>query len=94
MMRWLLFVMVLTLGTVFYQYPSLYNNVKERTPAWLGMKTDNKLYRWQDESGNWQVSDKTPGKGIAYETLNIRHDRQSVQLTENNLPTNTQQSNQ
>lgn len=33
-----------------------------------------RLYKWQDEHGQWQVSDQPPAAGIDYETLEYRHD--------------------
>lgn len=28
------------------------------------------LYKWQNNKGEWQITDKPPGKGIAFTTVN------------------------
>jgi len=32
------------------------------------------LYRWQDENGEWVVSDRPPPDGVAYEEVRYRED--------------------
>ncbi len=33
-----------------------------------------RVYRWQDEDGNWQVADRNPGENVVYEVLEYRND--------------------
>ena len=82
MMRWFLFVLALTAGTVFYQHPTVYQEIKERAPVWLGMQENSTLYRWQNADGNWQIGAHPPASGITYETITIGHDRQKVYFTQ------------
>lgn len=48
-------------------------------PAWVGgwLPTADSavvtVYRWQDEQGQWHLSDQPPDSG-SYETLQLRHD--------------------
>ncbi len=49
-------------------------------PSWLSDRlpvapgAEVKLYRWQNEQGQWQVSDAPPPDGIDYEVVSYRHD--------------------
>ena len=54
----------------------IYNTPENR--AWFERKADqmlpdsvthNKMYRWKDAKGQWQLSDTPPANGIKYEVL-------------------------
>jgi len=31
------------------------------------------LYKWKNDNGEWQITDKPPGKGITFTTTTIQH---------------------
>lgn len=63
-------VVVVVAGYAAYQNP--------RVRAWLERQTqqvvpksatEQTLYRWKDQHGQWQISDKPPAVGIKYEIV-------------------------
>ncbi len=38
------------------------------------------LYKWRDSSGRWQITDRKPAAGIAYETLEYQSDTNVMPL--------------
>lgn len=75
---WLLVVVLLAGGTLFY-----WRHNPASAPGWLRdaapalFVTRTKLYRWQDEAGNWHVSDAPP-EGRDYEVVEYRSDANTV----------------
>lgn len=75
---WLLVLVLIGGGVLVYwrTYPA-------NAPAWLRdmvpalFVTRTTLYRWQDEAGNWHVSD-TPPAGRDYEVVEYRSDANTV----------------
>lgn len=75
---WVLILVLLAGGTLVYwrQYPAT-------APGWLREMapelfiTRTRLYRWQDETGEWHVSD-TPPEGSDYEVVEYRSDANTV----------------
>lgn len=75
---WLLALVLLAGGTLVYwrHYPA-------SAPGWLRdmapvlFVTRTRLYRWQDESGDWHVSD-TPPADREYEVVEYRSDANTV----------------
>ena len=43
-------------------------------PVLNATPTTTRVYRWQDANGDWQVSDRHPGDGVVFETLEYRSD--------------------
>lgn len=75
---WLLALVLLTGGTLFYwrHYPaSAPGWLRDMAPALFVTRT--KLYRWQDESGDWHVSDAPPADR-EYEAVEYRSDANTV----------------
>ena len=57
-------------GIVAYQNPQLRAYFQRETEKVLpASATQQTLYRWRDQHGQWQVSDKPPGDGIKYEIV-------------------------
>jgi len=81
MTKWLFFITFLTVGTVFYHYPSLFTGLKDRIPVWLGMVDNGTLYRWQDHDGQWHVSDQAP-QGKPYDKVRVRYDTREVKVSQ------------
>lgn len=75
---WLLVLVLMAGGVLLYwrTYPA-------SAPVWLRdmapalFVTRTKLYRWQDEAGNWHVSD-TPPEGRDYEVVEYRSDANTM----------------
>ena len=75
---WLLVLVLIAAAMLVYwrAYPA-------SAPAWLRdmvpalFVTRTKLYRWQDEAGNWHVSD-TPPEGRDYEVVEYRSDANTL----------------
>lgn len=75
---WLLVLVLIAGGLLMYwrAYPA-------RAPGWLRdvapvlFVTRTRLYRWQDEAGDWHVSD-TPPEGRDYEVVEYRSDANTL----------------
>jgi hypothetical protein len=48
--------------------PELANELRASLPAAMGKAPANRIYKWQDAEGNWQVSNRPPAQGVQYET--------------------------
>ncbi len=57
-------------GIVAYQNPQIRAWFERKTAHVLpASATQQTLYRWRDQHGEWQVSDTPPSGGIKYETV-------------------------
>ena len=76
---------LIVVGYFSYQDPQIRAYFERKTQQVLpDAATQQTLYRWQDEHGQWQLSDKPPASGIKYETVHIHKDTNiipSEQLT-------------
>lgn len=75
---WLLALVVLAGGVLLYwrQYPaSAPGWLRDVAPVLFVKRTT--LYRWQDEAGNWHVSD-TPPADREYEVVEYRSDANTL----------------
>ena len=71
---WILFAVALIGGIYFYQNPAVRIQIEDlSSEAGLSKKTAQ-LYKWQNPSGEWQITDQLPPEGTDYETLNYRED--------------------
>ena len=77
MKKWFIIVAALLIATGYF----IYQNPAYR--AWFERQSDqllpdtvthNKLYRWRDHNGQWQLSDKPPADGIKYEVVEYHKD--------------------
>jgi hypothetical protein len=55
-------------GIVVYQNPHMRAWFERKSEQVLPAATEQTLYRWRDQHGEWHVSDKPPA-GIKYETV-------------------------
>lgn len=75
----ILFILVIlaAAGAYLYMNPDLWKQWTRGTPL-EPAPTITKMYKWQDASGQWQVSDRPPDAGIKYEVLQYRSNENVV----------------
>lgn len=56
-------------GLYVYLDPALKRQTEQQMDRLTGQDQAQTLYRWQDNAGQWQISDQPPPAGIPYETL-------------------------
>jgi hypothetical protein len=78
---WLLLAVVLGIGIYLYQTNPDFKSRVKNLPAEAGLtKKTTRLYKWQDEDGQLQITDRLPPEGILYEILNYREDENVLPL--------------
>ncbi len=71
---WVLLAVALVGGIYLYQNTDLRDRVEGlSSEAGLSKKT-TRVYKWQNDKGEWQITDQLPPEGTDYETLNYRED--------------------
>jgi hypothetical protein len=74
----LLIVLMLVAGGVLYLKPEYRTRIQELSSdiglSRIAPKNTARLYKWRDAAGNWQITDRLPPDGIAYEKLEYRDD--------------------
>lgn len=68
---WIALIILILLGLAAYLAPGLLDEVKRRAG---GPGQSTTLYKWQDEQGNWHVTDEPPPPGIKYREQEYLHD--------------------
>lgn len=73
---WILAALALALGAgaAYYFFPAEVRSVLSGTPLDFMAPGATRLYRWQDDRGDWHVTDQVPTDGRPYETLEYRRD--------------------
>ena len=75
-MRLLLVALLLLAGTGVWLY--LHPEAAEPLKAWLPQpdftKKTARIYKWQNDQGEWQLTDKPPPAGIEYEKQDYHED--------------------
>jgi len=77
MKKFLLIIVVLLIvaGIYVYQTPAYRAWFERQSDEILpDTVTHNKVYRWKDQKGQWQLSDSPPAKGIDYEEVEYHKD--------------------
>ena len=74
----LLIVLLLVAGLVLYLRPEYRDRIQDLSSD-IGLsritpKKTARLFKWQDASGNWQITDQLPPEGFDYEKLEYRED--------------------
>jgi hypothetical protein len=73
-LSWLLLILALAAAVFLYLSPETGRRLKEQlTRPDFTHKTD-RLYKWRDGKGEWQITDTPPANGTEYEQLNYRDD--------------------
>lgn len=67
-------------GTYFYLYPESLPEWATRTTVGRGLQTTT-VYKWQDATGAWQVSDQPPPAGIDYQVEKYTRDTNVLPLS-------------
>ena len=71
---WVLLAVALIGGIYFYQNPDFRVLIEDlSSEAGLSKKTAH-VYKWQNDRGEWQITDQLPPEGTDYEILNYRED--------------------
>ena len=71
---WVLLALALIGGIYLYQNPDLGKRVEDLSSgAGLSPKT-TRVYKWQDDAGDWHISDQPPPAADDYESLDYRED--------------------
>ncbi len=78
---WILVTVVLGLGLYTYWNPDFPGQAGRSVRETLGIAPQTTVvYKWQDAAGQWQITDRPPATGIAYETLHYRSDQNLLPL--------------
>jgi hypothetical protein len=64
-------------GAYLYMNPDLWKKWVKGTP-FEPPPAVTQMYKWQDASGQWQISDRPPESGVKYEMLQYRSDENVV----------------
>ena len=84
--RFLALAIVLVAGASAAGHYYLRSGAGFRWPEWVPQTTLSpqekvtQLFQWRDVDGRWHVSDQRPADGIAYQTLEYRHDANILPL--------------
>ncbi|MEZ5541680.1 MAG: hypothetical protein R3F42_06515 [Pseudomonadota bacterium] len=73
-LAWLLLLLAAGTGLWFYTHPESVRQVRTLLPYHPFPPKTERLYKWRNARGEWQVTDTQPPPGTAYETLDIRAD--------------------
>ncbi len=82
-MKLIILLLVALSGVCGYLYFSP-NSWPEVWQAWVkgtpleSAPSKTQLYKWQDENGQWQITDRPPEGGTLYENLEYRSDTNIV----------------
>ena len=71
---WLLAMLLIGAGIWLYTHPDSAAGWRLLLPETITSPRTDRLYRWRDAQGAWQVTDTLPPPGTAYETLDYRDD--------------------
>lgn len=75
-MRLLLVLLVLlaSAGVYLYFHPETLAQLKESLPPAEFSKKTDRIYKWRNAQGEWQLTDTPPPAGIEYERSDYRED--------------------
>lgn len=74
-MKFIIILLIVLSGAGAYLYlnPDVWQSRVKGTPL-EPAPTKTKVYKWQDENGQWQITDRPPTGGIQYENLEYSSD--------------------
>jgi hypothetical protein len=71
---WLLLALLLAGGVFLYLNPAYYSRLVNSADLILTPVSTSRIYKWRNARGEWQLTDRVPPEGIAYEILEHRSD--------------------
>jgi hypothetical protein len=71
---WLLIALLLAGGGYLYLNPDAARQFRNQLPTPEITRKPDRLYKWRNSAGEWQVTDAPPPAGISYERLDYRGD--------------------
>ncbi len=71
---WLLAILIVGAGIWFYTRPDSAAGLKALLPLTASSTRTDRLYKWRNGRGEWQITDTLPPAGTRYETLDYRED--------------------
>jgi hypothetical protein len=73
-LTWLLLIVALAAALYLYFSPETGRQLRQQLPQPDFTHKIDRLYKWRNEKGEWQITDAPPASGIEYEQLNYRDD--------------------
>jgi hypothetical protein len=71
---WMLLIVALAAALYLYFSPETARHLKEQLPQPDFTHKTDRLYKWRNETGEWQITDTPPPAGIEYQQLDYRDD--------------------
>ncbi|HUT41568.1 MAG TPA: hypothetical protein VM011_09520 [Gammaproteobacteria bacterium] len=71
---WLLVILAVGAGLWFYTNPDAAKDLKDLLPHAISTPGTDRLYKWRNDRGEWQMTDTLPPAGTPFETLDYRED--------------------
>ncbi len=71
---WLLLIVALVAAFYLYFNPETGRFLKEQLPQPDFTHKTDRLYKWRNERGEWQITDAPPADGVEYQRLDYRDD--------------------
>ena len=71
---WLLVALLLAGGVYLYLNPEHRSRLVTSTTNVVTPVSTSRVYKWRNDRGEWQLTDRLPPDGIAYEVLEHRSD--------------------
>jgi hypothetical protein len=71
---WLLVALLLAGGVYLYLNPEYRSRFLTSTTSIVTPVSTSRVYKWRNDRGEWQLTDRLPPDGIAYEVLEHRSD--------------------
>ncbi|MGB5538561.1 MAG: hypothetical protein WBO37_00530 [Gammaproteobacteria bacterium] len=71
---WMLVILAAGAGLWLYSNPDSVKDLKDLLPQAVSTPGTDRLYKWRNDRGEWQVTDSLPPPGTSFETLDFRED--------------------
>jgi len=71
---WLFIALLLLGGGYLYLQPEAAKQLRNQLPTADLTRTPDRLYKWRNTAGEWQVTDAPPPPGVDYQRLDYRGD--------------------
>ena len=71
---WLLLIVVLAAALYLYFNPETGRSLRQQLPESSFTHKTDRLYKWRNQKGEWQITDTAPPDGVDYQRLDYRDD--------------------